>query len=291
MRYVQLRAFHYVAISGGFSRAAEELHLTQPAISDQVRKLEEEYDVLLFSRNKKQVALTPAGDRLLEITRRLFDNEQQALELLSESRALRAGTLRIVADSAHHLTQILTRFRERYPGVRISMRAGNTDTVIDSLHRYEADIGVLGEIPQSRDFEFIRLNSTPIIAFVARGHPLSSQRSVSLGELTRHPLVMRESGSRTRQKLEAAARAQGLALEPVIEAEGREAVREIVASGAGVGFVSAAEFGADQRLVPLSIEGADAMPMDEALICLRERRGSTRVAAFFDIARDFMESH
>src|SRR5690606_35381641 len=81
MRYVQLRAFHYVAVCGGFSRAAEELYLTQPAISDQVRKLEEEYDILLFNRHKKQVSLTPQGERLLEITRRLFDNENQALEL------------------------------------------------------------------------------------------------------------------------------------------------------------------------------------------------------------------
>lgn len=285
MRYVQLRAFHYVAISGGFSRAAEELHLTQPAISDQVRKLEEEYDVLLFNRHKKQVVLTPAGERLLEITRRLFDNEQQALELLLESRALRAGTLRIVADSAHHLTQILTKFRGSYPGVSISLRTGNTDTVIESLYSYEADIGVLGEIPQSRDFEAIRLNSTPIIAFVAQGHPLAAQASVTMAALSRHPLVLRESGSRTRQKLEAAARDLGLTLTAAIEAEGREAVREIVASGAGVGFVSAAEFGEDRRLVPIPITGVETMRMDEALICLRERRGSTRVAAIFEIAR------
>ena len=85
MRYVQLRAFHNVALHGGFSRAAEELHLTQPAISDQVRKLEEEYDVLLFNRLKKRVTLTPQGERLLEITLRLFDSEAQALELLSTS--------------------------------------------------------------------------------------------------------------------------------------------------------------------------------------------------------------
>lgn len=90
MRYVQLRAFHHVAICGGFSRAAEELLLTQPAISDQVRKLEEDYDVLLFNRHKRQVRLTPEGEALLAITRRLFDSEDQARQLLSETRTLRA---------------------------------------------------------------------------------------------------------------------------------------------------------------------------------------------------------
>ncbi|MCL5778651.1 LysR substrate-binding domain-containing protein [Limibaculum sp. FT325] len=285
MRYVQLRAFHHVAICGGFSRAAEELRLTQPAISDQVRKLEEEYDVLLFNRHKKQVSLTPSGERLLEITRRMFDNEQQALELLSESRALRAGTLRIVADSAHHLLHILARFREKYPGVRISIRAGNTQTVIESLFRYDADIGVLGEVPEAREFETLHLNATAISAFVAADHPLAGRASFTFADLAGLPLVMREEGSKTRRKLEEGAAAAGYALVPAIEAEGREAVREIVASGAGVGFVSAAEFGEDPRLVLIPIEGAEAMRMDEALICLRERRGGKLVHAFFEIAR------
>ncbi|MBZ9995135.1 MULTISPECIES: LysR substrate-binding domain-containing protein [unclassified Mesorhizobium] len=284
MRYVQLRAFHQVAISGGFSRAAEALFLTQPAISDQVRKLEEEYDVLLFNRNKKQVTLTHSGQKLLEITHRMFDTEQQALELLTESRALRSGTLRIVADAAHHLLHILGSFRARYPGVQVSVRAGNTETVISSLYSYDADIGVLGEVPAGRDFEVLKLNSTPIIAFTSIDHPLAGKKSLTLKQLAQESLVMRERGSKTRQKLEDLAAASKVELRPVIEAEGREAVREIVASGAGIGFVSAAEFGQDSRLVPITIDAPETL-MDEALICLRERSGGKLVRAFLDMAR------
>jgi aminoethylphosphonate catabolism LysR family transcriptional regulator len=286
MRYVQLRAFHFVAICGGFSRAAEELRLTQPAISDQVRKLEEEYDVLLFNRHKRQVSLTPQGERLLDITRRLFDSENQALELLSEVRALRSGSLRIVADSAHHLLHILARFRDRYPGVRITVHSGNTESVLDALHGYEADIGVLGNMPDSRDIEALKLNSTPIVAFVARDHAVAGRPSLTFRDLAGLPLVLREEGSRTRAKLEETARAAGVTLTPAIEAEGREAVREIVASGAGVGFVSAAEFGSDARLVSIPIEGGAAMVMDEALICLRERKAGKLVQAFFEVAAE-----
>lgn len=284
MRYVQLRAFHYVAICGGFSRAAEELFLTQPAISDQVRKLEEEYDILLFNRQRKQVALTPAGERLLAITRRMFDTESQALELLSESRALRAGTLRIVADAAHHMLHILGEFREKYPGVRITMRAGNTETVIESLYSYDADIGVLGDLPSGRDFEIIKLNSSPIIAFAAADRPMARRKAISFAELAALPLVMRERGSRTRKKLEESAARAGVELKPAIEAEGREAVREIVASGTGIGFVSEAEFGNDLRLARIPIEGSP-MLMDEALICLAERSHGKTMRAFLDIAR------
>ena len=285
MRHVQLRAFHHVAISGGFSRAAEQLLLTQPAISDQVRKLEEEYAVLLFNRQRKQVTLTEAGEGLLQITRRLFDSEQQALDYLLENRALQAGHLRIVADSAHHLLHILATFRERYPRVTVSVRSGNTETVVGLLFRYEADLGILGERPELAHFDCEVLGTSPIIAFVARGHPLAGAGRLALTDLPAHPLVLRERGSKTRAKLEQAARAAGIDLTPAIEAEGREAVREIVASGAGIGFVSQAEFGKDRRLVPIRLDPDAGLMMDEALIALRERHGAKLVQAFFAVAR------
>lgn len=284
MRYVQLRAFHHVAIHGGFSRAAHELLLTQPAISDQVRKLEEEYDILLFSRQRKQVVLTPAGEQLLAITRRMFETETQALELLSESRALRSGRLSIMADAVHHVLHILTAFRLQYPGVKVVVRSGNTETVTRALMSYEADIGVIGDMAPMRETEIIHLNSSPIVACVAVGHPLAAAPSVTLAELARHPLVAREQGSKTRKKVEDAAEAQGVALNFSIEAEGREAMREILAMGLGVGFVSEAEFGHDPRLVALPIDGAP-MAMDEVMICLKERAEAKTIRAFLETAR------
>jgi aminoethylphosphonate catabolism LysR family transcriptional regulator len=281
MRHVQLRAFHQVALTGSFSRAAEALHVTQPAISDQIRKLEEEYDTLLFNRAKRQVTLTWAGMALFEVTKRLFDAEDQALQLLTENRALQGGTLRIVADSAVHVLPVLAAFRQRYPGVRVTIRAGNSQQVMDSLHAYEADLGVIGEVPVGETFDHIALNATPITAFVATGHPLAGRR-LDWADLAHWPLVLRERGSKTRIKLEAAA---GMALTPAIEAEGREAVREIVASGAGVGFVSGAEFVPDARLVAVPLPPSDLLMMEEALICLRERRGGKMVRAFLDMAR------
>lgn len=286
MRYVQLRAFHHVAVAGGFSRAAEELNLTQPAISDQVRKLEEEYDLLLFDRRRKRVALTPVGERLLAITRRMFDTEREAAELLSEARALGSGHLRIVADAPHHLLHLLARFRERYPGVRVSLRTGNSDEVIAQLQTYQADVGVMGEMPREAGIDGATLGVSPIVAFAARGSSLAQRSEVHLSELAGLPLVLREEGSRTRAKLLAAAERAGVALSPAIEAEGREAVREIVAAGGGMGFVSQAEFGADARLVPIPIRPSDGLMMEEALVYLHQRRGAKLIRAFRDIARD-----
>ena len=290
MRHVQLRAFHQVALQGSFTRAAEVLHVTQPAISDQIRKLEEQYDILLFNRTKRQVTLTWAGQALLEITRRLFDAEEQALHLLSETREMQSGTLRIVADSAAHVLQVLAAFRVRYPGVKVVIRAGNSQQVMDSLHAYDADLGVIGEIPEGEEFDHVRLNATAITAFVAAGHPLAGVAGVTLAGLAEYPLVLRERGSKTRTKLEQAAVAAGLTLTAAIEAEGREAVREIVASGAGVGFVSGAEFIADARLVAIPLVGGAPLMMEEALICLKERRSGQMVRAFLDTARELQKA-
>lgn len=286
MRYVQLRAFHNVALHGGFSRAAEALSLTQPAISDQVRKLEEEYGIILFNRHRKRIEVTAAGRQLLEITHRLFENEAQALDLLTESSALRSGTLRIVADSAHHVLRILARFREAHPGVRVTIGVGNSAEVIAKLHAYEADVGVLGEVTEHRDFDSLKLSSTPLIAFVADTHRLAKRRSISLATLAEQALAVREPGSKTREKFETALAEQGLPFDPAIEVEGREAVRDIVASGTVVGIVSAAEFNAQAGLVPLAISDAEIL-MDEALICLRDRSGGKLVKALFEIALAF----
>lgn len=286
MRYVQLRAFHNVAIHGGFSKAADALSLSQPAISDQVSKLEEEYDVLLFNRHKRQVKLTALGETLLETTRKLFDIERHAGEILSESRSLRSGTLRIVADTPRHLLHILGAFREKYPGILISLRSANSKDVISRLFAYEADIGVLGEIPSNREFSTLKLSSAPLVAFAASDFSLPSHNQLTLEDLTALPLVLREKGSKTRRILDQYAARQKIVLSPTIEAEGREAVHEIVASGAGVGIVSKAEFGHDTRLIEIPLSGAPVL-MDEALICLKERNNGKLIRAFMQMAKAF----
>lgn len=285
MKYTQLRAFHHVALHGGFSRAADALHLTQPAISEQVRSLEADYDVRLFSREKRRVALTEDGAALFEITRRLFDAESQALDLLSESLALRSGRLRIMADSARHVLPVIAPFRARYPKVTLSLREGNSLEVLERLDAYEAEIGVMGEPPDSRKLEVIALGATPIIAFAAHGHPLAGKATVALAELLAHPLVLREQGSKTRALLERRAAERELAVTVGIEADGREAVREIVATGAGVGVVSMAEFSPDPRLAAIALGDAD-LEMSEFVVCLRERAESRPIRAFMEIARD-----
>ena len=283
MRQSQLKAFHYVALHGGFSRAAEALFLSQPAISEQVRKLEQDHDVLLFRRERKRVALTPEGERLYVLTKQYFDVEQQIEEYMSETRASVDGTLRIIADSAHHVTDILSRFRTRYPKVFVTLRTGNTGDVLDALRSYNAEIGVLGSLSPGGDLRVVDLGGSQIVAFAAKGTVPKGLTSMSLKDLSEKTLIFREAGSKTRQKIETEATKQGVILTPAIEAEGREAVREVVASGAGIGFVSQAEFGNDDRLAQIPIRDAD-IRMTESLVYMAQRREVKVIRAFMEFA-------
>ncbi len=284
MSHSQLKAFHHVALLGGFSRAAEALCHTQPAISEQVRKLEQDHDVLLFHRERKRVHLTETGEHLFRLTKQYFEIEQQIDEYLSETSASVEGELRIIADSAHHVTEILTQFRKRYPDVTVSLRVGNTREIVEELRAYNAEIGIAGSVDPGKDMDTLSLGSTEITAFAARGVLLASKRSLSMKELSELPLIFREEGSKTRAKLVEAAARQGIELKPAIVAEGREAVREVVASGAGIGFVSAAEFGHDDRLIQIGLTDAN-LTMSETLVHLTQRRDVKVIRTFMDVAR------
>jgi aminoethylphosphonate catabolism LysR family transcriptional regulator len=282
MRHSQLRAFHSVAQQGGFSRAAEALHLTQPAVSEQVRRLEQAHDVLLFHREGRRVALTRAGEALFQLTKRYFEIETQIDAQLSRSAAVVEGELRILADSAVHVAGILSRFRARYPKVSVTLRSGNTEAILGALRNYDAEIGVVGSLPEGGDLVSLDLGASPIVAFALRG--LSGGAAMPIAELAAHPLIFREKGSKTRQQVVEAAAAQGVRLRAAIEAEGRDAVRALVLSGAGVGFVSRAEYSPDPRLELVEIADL-AAAMRESIVHVAARGELRQIRAFMEIAR------
>ncbi len=284
MRHSQLKAFHHVALLGGFSRAAEALYLTQPAISEQVRKLEQDHDVLLFHRDRRRIRLTKAGTALFRLTRPYFEAEAQIADHLSQSGAAVSGELRIIADSAHHVTDILSRFRKRHPNVTVSLKAGNTGEIIEELRAYNAEIGVLGDAAPGSDMQVLNLGSADIVAFASRRFLPAKIKQLTMQELQNWPLIFREQGSKTRQKLEESAAKQSISLKPAITAEGSEAVREIVASGAGIGFISRAELGHDDRLKAYALDGDD-LQMHESLVFISQRRDVRVIRAFMDVAQ------
>ena len=283
--HAQLKAFHAVAVHGSFTRAAERLFLSQPAISDQVRKLEERFGVLLFHRNKRSVRLTDLGERLLGITQRLFGVQAEAQELLQDSQALQTGSLVLAVDAPDHVLPQIARFCERYPGISVKIETGNTDESLSRLFNYQADLALLGRDVNDERLFSVPLRSDPMVAFVAQTHPWASRDSICLADLDDTPLVLREVGSVTRQTLEEEMSRAGLRIRAAIQVEGREAAREAVVVGIGVGVVSAAEFGSDSRVIALPITDCKRR-LTETLVCLREQSTRRVVATFLEIVRE-----
>lgn len=283
--HAQLKAFHAVAQHGSFTVAAQRLFLTQPAISDQVRKLEERYGVMLFHRNKRSVKLTDLGERLLGITQRLFAVEMEAEELLQDSRSLQSGSLTLAVDAPVHVLPQIARFCERYPGITVKIETGNTDESLHRLFNYQADLALLGRDVSDDRLLSIPLRSDPFVAFVALSHPWATRDSINWADLHDTPLVLREPGSVTRLSLEEEMNAAGLRIRKAIVAEGREAAREAVAIGMGVGVVSAAELGFDSRLRGLPISDS-RHHFTETLVCLRAQSSRRILTSFFDIVRE-----
>jgi aminoethylphosphonate catabolism LysR family transcriptional regulator len=283
INHAQLRAFHAVAEAGGFTRAAAALHVSQPTLSAQVGALEAAYGVRLLERRGRKVTPTELGRTLLELTRRLFALETEAEQLLAATRGLRSGHLRVGADAPYHVITALAAFGRRYPGVRLSLATGNSDTLLHDLLEHRIDVAVIANLPGDPRLDARPLRHDRLVAFVDRHHPWARRRRpVPLAELTGRRLVLREPGSTTRRLFEAAMARAGLALGEVLEIGSREAVREAVAAGLGVGIVSRSELGDDRRLVRLDLSGAQ-LDSVEYLVCLAPSRELRLVRAFLEI--------
>lgn len=282
MNLTQLRSFHAVASSGGFVAGASALNVSQPTLTAQIKALETEFGVELFYRRNRRSELTPSGRDLHAITLRLFAEEQEAREFLSAAKGLHTGHLRIGAVGPYHVTEMLAAFNQRHPGITLSMSIGNSSVVQHDLLDYKSDVAVLAHIDPDERLIAIPYRRHPVLVFMPADHRLARRKSVRLQELADEPFVAREMGSTTRRAFEAAAAEKGITLRTIIEIGSREAIREAVIRGIGIGYVSEAEFIPDPRLRAVRI--ADASVFTAAhVVVLRERQHGRIIKAFLDV--------
>jgi aminoethylphosphonate catabolism LysR family transcriptional regulator len=285
MNHAQLRAFHAVAEAGGFTRAAERIHVTQPTVSGQVAALEESYGVKLFERRGRGIELTDLGHGLREITRRLFGQEVEAEQLLSSAQGLTSGLLRVGADAPYQVIPLLARFNRLHPGIRLTMSFGNSERVLQELLDRRSDIAVLPDIESDARIHAVPFRRDRLVVFVPRDHAWAGRRSLRLAELAGQRLVLREPGSTTRAVLDRALAEAGVQPGSALEIGSREAVREAVVAGLGIGAVFENEFGHDPRLHRLQFRDVDLRAVEYAA-CLLERRPLRVVRAFFDLLQE-----
>jgi len=239
----QLITFATVAEHGNISHAAQALHLSQPAVSGQLKLLQEAFGEPLYQRAGRGVRLTAAGEQLLAHAQRLRDTFRQAQALCEAMRGLERGTLRIGASTtpaSYLLPYLIADFHARYPEVLVTTSHGNTAEIVAALD--SVDIALI-EGPPGQELPLgtavTAWQEDEIVAIVPSGHPLEGDNEQTLAGLGAYPLVLSASGSGVRQIVERAFARHGVAMRVALEIAGVEGVKEAVRAGMGIGFVSA----------------------------------------------------
>ncbi|NJO37560.1 MAG: LysR family transcriptional regulator, partial [Rhizobiales bacterium] len=180
---------------GGFHRGGRRLGLTQPAVTVQVRALEAHYQVELFHRRARKIVLTPVGEELYQLTRRMMALEQQASDFLEAEGGLESGRLSIAADGPFHILPLIKAVRTDLPGLRITVATGNSSFVRQALLDYEALIGALSDYQPDERFTVLSSHRHAVVLMLPKDHPFAGRPSVDIAELEDMPMVLREKGS------------------------------------------------------------------------------------------------
>jgi aminoethylphosphonate catabolism LysR family transcriptional regulator len=281
MTLTQIRAFLAVVQHGGFTAAARALSTSQTTITSQIQTLEQEHGVELFFRRGRRVELSSVGLSFLPLARQIGGLEADATSLLRDSGAFRHGSLKIGAVGPFHVTEMIEAYHVMHPHIHLSVTLGNSELVLRYLDQYACDVGVIAKTFADERYCMWPYARYPVIAFVHASHPFAKRDTIELTELAAQPLLMREPGSTTRKALEDALAQIGAEANIAMEIGSREALREAVARGLGVGTVSKSEYVPDERLRAVRIAG-DPVTTHIHVCCLRERRESRLVASFFD---------
>lgn len=260
----QFRVFDAVARHLSFSRAAEELHLSQPAVSMQVRGIETILGMRLTEQLGKKIFLTEAGREVLHashaITARLDDLQAN----LAQLRSIDSGQLNLAATSTVNVvaTDILARFRGRHPGVSVHLDVSNRAAVLDQLVGNRIDLAIMGQVPDGLGLDAIRFMDNPLVVIAPPDHPLVGQKNISMASLATESFLVREAGSGTRGAMERFFAARGLEIRSSMEMSSNEAIKQAVQAGLGLGILSLQTLEMElalKRLAVLDVEGFPIM--------------------------------
>lgn len=241
MNSSQLRAFLAVAQHGSFSKAAETLYLTQPAISKQVQALEELLGVRLFDRVGRSILLTQAGTILHHHARIAFQTLEEARETITQLRGLQRGHLRISAASTigtYMLPQPLGELKAQYPGIEVSLAITNKAQVVQQVLNHEAELGFVGPPVEPAELEREEYLLDELVLIMAPTHRLAQQDSVPVAELAEEVFILREQGSGTREIMEEELSRVRVSLKKAMELGSTEAIKQAVSANLGVSIVS-----------------------------------------------------
>ncbi|MEY2622994.1 MAG: hypothetical protein RLZZ101_229 [Pseudomonadota bacterium] len=261
----QLAVFEAVARLSSFTKAADELHLAQPTVSAQIKKLADNLQIPLFEQIGKRIYLTPAGENLYKGCQLLFTTLSDIEESLSDLRGLEHGRLRLAVSTTgkYFVPRLLAEFVKLHPAIEVSLQIHNRNTLIDRLSRNEDDLYVFSNPPNNFEIVTQPILPNPMVVFAREDHPLVHEKKISIEQLKNEKFIMREPGSGTRMVAYEAFDHHGLEPRVQMELSTNEAIKQAILAGLGISILSQYTLGLDTFEPRLSILNVQGFPIEK----------------------------
>lgn len=259
----QLKVFESVARNLSYTRAAEELFLTQPTVSIQLKQLTQIVGMPLLEQIGKRVYLTDTGRELLKVCREIFENLSRFEMLVADMQGVKAGKLNlaVITTAKYFVPRLLGLFCQRYPGIDVALKVTNRERVLQRLADNQDDLYVLGTPPEHMDIEIEPFLENPLVVLAASNHPLAGEKNISSQRLAEELFLIREQGSGIRLSAEQFFGERGLKMKVRMELGSNEAIKQAVAGGLGIAVVSAHTLALDRNSEELVILDAQDFPI------------------------------
>ncbi len=260
----QLKVFEAVARHNSFTRAAEELFLTQPTVSMQVKQLTKAVGMPLFDQVGKRLYLTQVGEELVKTCRQIFETLDQFEMTVADLKGLKQGRLRlsVITTAKYFVPRLLGPFCKRYPGIDISLQVTNHEHILNRLSENLDDLYVMSQIPDTMDITYENVLDNPLVVVAPVAHPLAQENRISLERIAAEPFIMREPGSGTRKAAQTLFDEHKLTLKVQLDLGSNEAIKQAIAGGLGISVLSAHTLALESPTSQLTILDVEHFPIE-----------------------------
>ena len=260
----QLKVFEAVARHHSFTRAAEELFLTQPTVSMQVKQLTKAVGMPLFEQVGKRLSLTQAGEELVKTCREIFEKLDQFEMTVADLKGLKQGRLRVavITTAKYFVPRLLGPFCQRYPGIDISLQVTNHEYILNRLSENLDDLYVMSQLPENIEITCQPILENPLVVVAPADHPLAKEKNISLDRLAAEPFIMREPGSGTRKAVQNLFDEHKILLKVRLDLGSNEAIKQAIVGGLGISILSAHTLALEGPNTQLTILNVEKFPIE-----------------------------
>ena len=236
----QLRVFEAAARHSSFTRAAEELFLTQPTISMQIKQLTKSVGIPLFEQVGKRLYLTEAGRELFSTCKEIFNTLAQFEMKVADLKGLKQGQLRlaVITTAKYFIPRLLGSFCQLYPGIEISLQVTNHEGILERMTSNQDDLYIMSQIPEHLDINYEAFLENPLVVLAPVNHPLALEKNIPISKLANEPFIMREPGSGTRRSVQELFDENDVQVKVKLELGSNEAIKQAIAGGLGISVLS-----------------------------------------------------